>query len=181
VNPVGTRELLQRGITGDRWVGLIPRAILSVGLPFVLAAAGCANPTTPTAQPPPSSAASSTIAETPPTGTCTTVTRDQGLRLYEGWMDVVASKGSSDHQRRVERFADEAAKIAETRHDDACTELEVMVVRLSSEASRLVAWMLIGEGEAGASKYQAVADAGNILMKRMGVEKQFATPGLNGT
>ena len=93
----------------------------------------------------------------------------------------MASKGSSDHQRRVERFADEADKIAESRHDDACAELNVMVVRLSSEASRLVAWMLIGEGEAGASKYQAVADAGNILMKRLGVEKQFATPGLNGT
>ena len=177
VNAVGTRELPQRGITRDRWVGLIPRGLLLVALPFVFAAAGCANASTPTAQPP---GASSTIAETPP-GTCTTVTKDQGLLLYEGWVDVVASKGSSDHQRRVERFADEADKIAESRRDDACAELNVMVVRLSSEASRLVAWMLIGEGEAGASKYQAVADAGNILMKRLGVEKQFATPGLNGT
>ena len=149
-----------------------------VGLALLLGGAGCANPT---ATPPtPSSAASSAIVEAPPNA-CTTVTRDQGVLLYEGWADVVASKGSSDHQRHAKRFADEAEKLADTPHDDACADLEVMVVRLSSEASRLVAWMLIGEGEAESSKYKAVADAGNILMKRLGVAQQFATPGLNGT
>ncbi len=180
MNAVGTQELPQRRITRDRWVDVIPRGLLLVGLPFVLAAAGCANATTPNAQQPPSSAASSTIAETPPDA-CTTVMKDRGLLLYKGWVDVVASKGSSDHQRRVERFSNDADKIAESRYDDACAEIKVMVVRLSSEASRLVAWMLIGEGEAGASKYQAVADAGNILMKRLELEEQFGTPGLNGT
>jgi hypothetical protein len=117
---------------------------------------------------------------TPP-DPCTTVSRDQVLLLHELWDDAVASKGSSDHQRRVERFADDAEKLAQTRQDDACADLTVMVVRLSSEASRLVAWMLVGDGQAEASKYKAVADAGNILMKRFGLAQQFTTPGLNGT
>jgi len=56
-----------------------------------------------------------------------------------------------------------------------------MVIRLSSEAARLMAWMLIGDGEAELGKYRAVAEAGNVLMKRLGADQQFETPGLAGT
>jgi hypothetical protein len=94
---------------------------------------------------------------------------------------VVASEGSSDHQRHVERFADDAEMAAGARYDAACADVGTMMGQLSAEAGRLVAWMLIGEGQAEPSKYQAVADAGNILMKRLGVDQQFETPGLTGT
>jgi hypothetical protein len=56
-----------------------------------------------------------------------------------------------------------------------------MMGQLSSEAGRLAAWVLIGDGEAELSKYQAVAKAGNILMERLGVDQQFETDGLTGT
>ena len=114
-------------------------------------------------------------------GACTSVARNHGLSLSRGWADVVASKGSSMHQRRVERFADDAEMAAGAQYDSACADVGAMMVQLSTEAGRLAAWMLIGDGEAELSKYQAVAEAGNLLMKRLGFDQQFETPGLDGT
>ena len=94
---------------------------------------------------------------------------------------MVGSKGSSDHPRRVERFADDTEKAAGAGYDAPCADVGAMMEQLSAEAGRLAAWVLIGDGEAELSKYQAVAEAGNLLMKRLGVDRQFDTAGLTGT
>lgn len=171
----GWAAAAQRKLMAGR-SSVIPRTLWMLALPLLLLSAACANTTVP----PPSSADSSATADRPRVS-CPSITRDQGLSLYEAWADVVTSKGRSDHQRRVEEFADEAETLANAQREDACGDLSVRVVQLSSEAARLVAWMLIGEGEADSSKYQAVADAGNSLMSELGVDRRFDTPGLDGT
>jgi hypothetical protein len=163
-----------------RQVPSIPRGLLLVALAFLLVSAGCADTTGRSAPPTPGSAASSAVAETP-LGACASVARDQGLSLSEGWAVVVGSKGSSEHPRRVKRFADDTEKAAGARYGAACADVGAMMGQLSSEAGRLAAWVLIGDGEAELSKYQAVAKAGNILMERLGVDQQFETDGLTGT
>jgi hypothetical protein len=91
----------------------------------------------------------------------------------------VASKGSSRHQRHVEQFSEAADKTADdARHDGSCAEIEAMAAQVSSPAQQLQAWVLIGGGEAESSKYQAVADAGSRLMKQLGNDQEFDTPGL---
>ena len=158
----------------------IPRGLVLMALALLLASAGCADPNRQAAQPNPGLATSSAVAETP-LGACTSVARDQGISLSRVWADVVASEGSSDRQRLVQRFADDAEKAAGARYDAACADVGAMMVQLSAEAGRLSAWMLIGDGDAELSKYQAVAEAGNVLMKRLGVDQPFETPGLTGT
>jgi len=154
----------------------IPHRLVMVALTFLLTSAGCGQSTPPA----PSSAASGAIVETP-LSACTGVATEHGRSLSQGWAEVVGSKGSSDHRRRVERFADDAEKIASARYDAACADLGMMMVQLSSEASRLAAWVLIGDGEAELSRYRTVAEAGNSLMKRLGLNQQFDTPGVTGT
>jgi hypothetical protein len=158
----------------------ITRGRLLAALALLLVSAGCADTTGQSAPPAPGSAASSAVAETP-LGACTSVAREQGLSLSRVWADVVASKGSSDHQRHLERFAADTEKAASAGYDAACADVGAMMEQLSAEAGRLAAWVLIGDGEAELSKYQAVAEAGNLLMKRLGVDRQFDTAGLTGT
>jgi hypothetical protein len=168
------------GALMTRQVRSIPRGLLLVALAFLLVSAGCADSTGRSASPAPGTAASSAVAETP-LGACASIARNQGLSLSQSWAVVVGSKGSSEHARRVERFADDTEKAAGARYGEACADVGAMMGQLSSEAGRLAAWVLIGDGEAELSKYQAVAEAGNILMERLGVDQQFETDGLTGT
>ena len=180
-SPTGSRSEGRQPSANRPKTGFSEMTFVMVALPLLLmGAAGCADTTRQAAQPAPSSAASSAILETLPV-TCMSVTSSQGLVLHKSWVDVVASKGLSDHQRRVERFAEEADKAADgARPDDPCAEVKEMAARLSSEAARLVAWVLIDEADVEWSKYQAVADKGNTLMRELGVDKVFETPGLTG-
>ena len=150
-----------------------------------MAGAGCSN-TTPIAQPEVRTSAETraparTQKKAPSKGPadreCIGLTTADGFGLYRTWRPVVGSRGASDHPRWVDKFSEEAKDLADdTRLDDSCGELGMMTSQLSLEAAILMAEVFTSSaGEATTREYKAVADAGNTLMRELGVDEEFRT------
>jgi hypothetical protein len=99
-----------------------------------------------------------------------------GRILHSSWKIVIASRGQTDHERWVEKFADRIRVVADdARHDAACGGADGVGLKatiLSSEAAYLSA-TVVYSGKAPNSIYEKVADLGNNLMVKLEVNEKF--------